>query len=111
MRDWEDKFFAGLLLQGFFYNKFPKPKQSDLGTETDINLNQQLCYHVLGQPQGQDAVVWACPDHPAWMLGAEVTNDGRSALPLLPHLLMMTILMFVSCLTIACMADHLCSVP
>lgn len=65
------------VLQGFFYNKFPEPKKGDLGTETDINLNQQLCYHVLGQPQSRDAVVWACPDHPAWMLGAEVTDDGR----------------------------------
>ena len=63
--------------QGFFYNKFPEPKKGDLGTETDINLNQQLCYHVLGQPQSKDAVVWACPDHPAWMLGAEITDDGR----------------------------------
>lgn len=35
------------LLQGFFYNQFPVPKHgdTDLGTETDINLNQQLCYH------------------------------------------------------------------
>lgn len=65
------------MTQGFFYNKFPEPKKGDLGTETDINLNQQLCYHVLGQPQSKDAVVWACPDHPAWMLGAEVTDDGR----------------------------------
>lgn len=69
-------------LQGFFYNKFPEPKKGDLGTETDINLNQQLCYHVVGQPQSRDAVVWACPDHPAWMMGAEVTDDGRSACPL-----------------------------
>lgn len=70
-------------MQGFFYNKFPEPKKGDLGTETDINLNQQLCYHVLGQPQSKDAVVWACPDHPAWMLGAEVSDDGRWAVALL----------------------------
>lgn len=63
--------------KGFFYNKFPEPKKGDLGTETDINLNQQLCYHVVGQPQSKDAIVWACPEHPAWMLGAEVTDDGR----------------------------------
>ena len=66
-----------IVTQGFFYNKFPQPKKGELGTETDINLNQQLCYHVLGQPQSKDSVVWACPDHPAWMLGAEVTDDGR----------------------------------
>lgn len=71
---------ATCVMQGFFYNKFPEPKKGDLGTETDINLNQQLCYHVLGQPQSKDAVVWACPDHPAWMLGAEITDDGRCSL-------------------------------
>lgn len=65
--------------QGFFYNKYPEPKKGELGTETDINLNQQLCYHVVGQPQRQDAVILACPDHPAWQQGAEVTDDGRSA--------------------------------
>lgn len=37
---------------------------SDLGTETDTNQNQQLCYHVLGQPQSQDVVVLADPQHP-----------------------------------------------
>ena len=70
---------AMLPLQGFFYNRYPEPKKSELGTETDINLNQQLCYHVVGQPQSQDAVVLACPDQPAWQQGAEVTDDGRCA--------------------------------
>jgi hypothetical protein len=50
---------------------------SDLGTETDTNQNQQLCYHVLGQPQSKDVVVLADPEHPLWMFGAEVTDDGR----------------------------------
>lgn len=50
---------------------------SDLGTETDTNQNQQLCYHVLGQPQSTDVVVLADPEHPLWMFGAEVTDDGR----------------------------------
>lgn len=80
-------------MQGFFYNKFPEPKKGDLGTETDINLNQQLCYHVLGQPQSKDAVVWACSDHPAWMLGAEVTDDGRC------------------CSLCVCLRLQLCSLP
>lgn len=37
------------------------------------------CCAVVGQPQSQDAVVWAEPDHPSWMTGAEVSDDGRCA--------------------------------
>ena len=82
-------------LQGFFYNRYPEPKKGELGTETDINLNQQLCYHVVGQPQQWDAVILACPDHPAWQQGAEVTDDGRSV-----HTLRQAVMMsrYVSCL-------------
>lgn len=62
----------------FFSSRFPDPKDDkDLGTETDINTDQQLCYHVLGTPQSSDVVVFAMPDHPTWMTGAEVTDDGR----------------------------------
>uniref|UniRef100_A0A7R9W150 Prolyl endopeptidase n=1 Tax=Chlamydomonas euryale TaxID=1486919 RepID=A0A7R9W150_9CHLO len=64
--------------KGFFYNRFPDPKnRDDLGTETDTNTNQLLCYHVLGAPQSEDAVVYAMPDHPTRMCGASVTDDGR----------------------------------
>eukprot|EP00882_Tetradesmus_deserticola_P019405 GHRQ01020886.1.p1 GENE.GHRQ01020886.1~~GHRQ01020886.1.p1 ORF type:complete len:455 (+),score=131.29 GHRQ01020886.1:102-1466(+) len=65
--------------KGFFYNRFAEPKSSpdSLGTETDTNQNQLLCYHVLGTPQSQDATVLADPGHPLWMFGAEVTDDGR----------------------------------
>jgi hypothetical protein len=44
--------------------RFPKVSATDLGTETDTTENQQLVYHVLGQPQSQDVVVLADPDHP-----------------------------------------------
>jgi hypothetical protein len=57
--------------------RFPKVDASDKGTETDTNQNQQLCYHVLGQPQSQDVVVLADPQHSLWMFRAEVTDDGR----------------------------------
>jgi hypothetical protein len=43
----------------------------------DTNQNQLLCYHVLGNPQSEDVTVLADPDHPLWMFGAEVTDDGR----------------------------------
>lgn len=65
--------------KGFFYNRYPDPKggAKDLGTETDVNTNQLLCYHVLGTKQSEDAVVYAMPEHPIRMCGASVTDDGR----------------------------------
>ncbi|KAG2433756.1 hypothetical protein HXX76_008118 [Chlamydomonas incerta] len=65
--------------RGFFYNRYPDPasRPADLGTETDSNTHQQLCYHALGTPQSEDPVIWAMPDHPTWMSGAGVTDDGR----------------------------------
>ena len=44
-----------LSCRGIFYNKYPKRAEGkgrgDLGTETDINLKQQLVYHVMGRHQ------------------------------------------------------------
>eukprot|EP00798_Chlamydomonas_sp_ICE-L_P013564 gene13564-19435_t len=59
-------------------NLYPDPKNiKDLGTETETNTDQMLCYHVLGTNQSEDTLVMAMPDHPTWMMGAEVTDDGR----------------------------------
>lgn len=32
---------------------------------------------MLGTPQESDALVWSDAEHPTWMCGAEVTDDGR----------------------------------
>ena len=56
--------------------KQPERGAADLGTETEAATDQLLCYHVLGTPQSDDAVVWAMPDEPTWMSSAEVTDDG-----------------------------------
>lgn len=37
----------------------------------------RLRYHVLGTPQAQDPTVLAIPEHNEWMMGAEVSHDGR----------------------------------
>ena len=66
---------------GFFYNRYdppaPAPGGGELGTETGANLRQQLAYHVLGRPQSEDVTVLTLPDHPEWMVGAEVSHCGR----------------------------------
>ena len=64
-------------MQGFFYNRYPAPGTAKPGTETTANVNQQLWYHIIGTPQAEDAFVYAIEEHSDWMIGAEVTNDGR----------------------------------
>lgn len=76
--------------RGIFYNKYPQRAaaegQGELGTETAINLRQELVYHVLGRPQSEDVVLMRAPDdHPEWMLGAEITDDGRWVMPPFPQ--------------------------
>ncbi len=61
--------------RGFFYARFPEPAP---GAEfQDLNLNQKVYYHRLGQPQAEDALVFARPDEPEWGYGCSVTDDGR----------------------------------
>ncbi|MEQ2286868.1 hypothetical protein AMECASPLE_006821, partial [Ameca splendens] len=45
-------------------------------TETSTNLHQKLYYHILGTPQSDDVLCAEFPDHPKWMCGAEVSDDG-----------------------------------
>lgn len=67
---------------GFFYHRYPPPaRNEDLGTETDSNLNKQMWYHVVGTPQEADVLLYGYPEQPTWHLGAEVSEDGRYALP------------------------------
>ncbi|CAD5119341.1 DgyrCDS7959 [Dimorphilus gyrociliatus] len=63
--------------KGFFYNRYPKSEGKADGTETDMNLNHKLYYHFVGDDQSQDVLVAEFPDNPKWMIGAEVTDDGR----------------------------------
>eukprot|EP00897_Mesotaenium_endlicherianum_P010788 jgi/Mesen1/9738/ME000695S09056 len=70
--------------RGFFYNRYPglglgttSTASSAMATLTDINLHQQLCYHVLGTPQSDDVLCWQDPENPQWMFGAEVSDDGQ----------------------------------
>lgn len=44
-----------------------------------LHAGWQLWYHVVGTPQAQDKFVFAMPDEPEWMCGAEVTDDGMCA--------------------------------
>ncbi|TVU10909.1 hypothetical protein EJB05_44464, partial [Eragrostis curvula] len=65
--------------KGFFYGRYPAPRggELDAGTETNINLNHQIYYHVVGSDQSEDILCWKDPDHPKNTLGASVTEDGK----------------------------------
>lgn len=49
----------------------------DAGTETNINLNHELYYHFLGTDQSDDILCWKDPEHPKYIFGASVTDDGK----------------------------------
>ncbi|KAJ6853230.1 prolyl endopeptidase-like [Iris pallida] len=68
--------------KGFFYSRYPAPKDSDLdaGTETDSYLNHELYYHFLGTDQSLDILCWRDHDHPKHLFTAEVTEDGKNVL-------------------------------
>lgn len=63
--------------KGLFYNQFPKQDGKSDGTETTSNINQKLYYHRLGEDQSKDVLVAEFPDHPKWMIGAEVSDCGE----------------------------------
>jgi prolyl oligopeptidase len=61
--------------QGFFYSRDEQPKA---GSEfQSLNFNNRLCYHRLGTPQRDDAVVYFRPEHPQWQYEGTATEDGR----------------------------------
>jgi prolyl oligopeptidase len=61
--------------KGFYYSRFEEPAK---GKEyQSVNLNNKLYYHRLGTPQADDALTYARPDHPEWLLEGTVTEDGR----------------------------------
>ncbi|CAI0382268.1 unnamed protein product [Linum tenue] len=69
--------------KGFFYSRYPAPKDGeklDAGTETDINLYQESCYHFLGTDQSEDILCWRDQENPKQIMGATVADDGKHLL-------------------------------
>ncbi len=61
---------------GFFYARFPEPKQ---GAASQANVeNHAVYFHALGTPQAQDRLVYATPDQPTMVHSfLSITKDGR----------------------------------
>ncbi|MBI4409773.1 MAG: S9 family peptidase [Gemmatimonadetes bacterium] len=69
--------------RGFFYSRYPETTSKD--SLLAANRDQKLYYHVLGQPQELDRLLYERPDQPEWGFGADVTYDGRYALVYVWH--------------------------
>lgn len=66
--------------KGVFYLRWPAPTSgsADLGTETDVNTDARLYYHVLGTKQEQDVLICDVdPDVKTGFWSPTVTNDGK----------------------------------
>lgn len=61
--------------KGFFYSRYPEPPKRE-AIENRVE-NQALYYHVLGTPQSADNKIYARPDLPEWIIGGQVSEDGR----------------------------------
>lgn len=60
---------------GFFYNRYPQPRQGDELKGT--NSNSRIYFHKLGDPQEKDLLIYEDPQHPNWSFGASVTDDSK----------------------------------
>ncbi len=60
--------------KGFYYSRYPEPKPGD--DLKGANYYAKLYFHRLGNPQGDDVLVWEAPEHKEWRAGAKVTDDG-----------------------------------
>jgi len=60
---------------GFFYSRYDKPDEKDkLRSQV---YNHKLFFHQVGTPQAQDKLVYERTDQKEWLLGGQVTEDGR----------------------------------
>jgi prolyl oligopeptidase len=50
---------------------------SDSGIRTDVNLNHEVYYHLLGTEQSDDVLCWKDHEHPKYIYTPEVTEDGK----------------------------------
>ena len=70
--------------KSFFYNKYPPPsskgKEDGAGTETESAASQKVYHHRLGTDEKEDCLFWEDAEHPKWMYGVEVSDDGQTLL-------------------------------
>lgn len=60
---------------GFYYAKYPEPDPAQRYTAS--NSEMKVMFHRLGTNPAEDRVVYYQPEHPDWVYGAQVSDDGR----------------------------------
>jgi len=61
--------------QGFFYSRYPEPKE---GSElSGVNEFSKVYYHLIGNDQAQDEMIYEDLDNPGWSFSPGVTEDGK----------------------------------
>ena len=59
---------------GVFYQQYPKPSTTDLGTETDQSLNPSLKY--FNWKTNESSLIYKDFNHPTWMFSTQMSYDG-----------------------------------
>ncbi|HEX6254340.1 MAG TPA: prolyl oligopeptidase family serine peptidase [Euzebyales bacterium] len=60
---------------GFYYSAYDRPAPGD--DYVEVNTDQRLCFHRIGDDQDDDRVVYARDDRPQWGYTPWVSYDGR----------------------------------
>lgn len=63
--------------KGFFYAQYPSIKGAAQGIDIEKNENHSVYYHALNTSQSEDVLKVDFPDHPKWIIGVEVSQDGQ----------------------------------
>lgn len=72
---WSKNSGMSMYKDGFFYSRFPEPKEGDeLKGE---NKNSKVYYHKIGTPQSEDKVIYENPETPERSYYANVTEDEK----------------------------------
>jgi prolyl oligopeptidase len=61
--------------KGFFYSRYDEPTSGN--KMTNVNRNQKVYYHRIGQAQSRDERIYDRPDQPDWIFNASVSDDGQ----------------------------------
>jgi prolyl oligopeptidase len=62
--------------EGFYYSRYPQPTE-EASKLSKKNENHRIYFHKIGQPQGQDELVYEDAAHPMRFLSAQITEDER----------------------------------
>ncbi|MEO1261376.1 MAG: prolyl oligopeptidase family serine peptidase [Bacteroidota bacterium] len=66
---------ASFWKDGFFYSRYPEPKEGD--ELKGNNLNHSVYYHKIGDPQSKDKLIYEDKDNPAYYHFGYVTEDDK----------------------------------